>query len=284
MSLTLAVAAAAAVLGATPIKIAAPNLNYVNFSQAQGDAFLDFFAQQLGRQGIQVTTAREIAAALGLERQKQLLGCTETSSSCLAELAGALGVDAILTGSIAQIGTGYTVALKVVRSRDAAEVASDSDRVRNEDALLDWLTQAAQRMGPRIRAAFTTATNPRAPAPTPTPPTASDSIGHRFTRADVWAPAAAAVVLIAGGAVLGAKGLQDRAALADPNDGILTRTQLESELNTARNFYVGGIAAGAVGVAALGIATWRLLTPSAPPVTAWISKDGVGFAWTGALP
>jgi hypothetical protein len=36
---------------------------------------------------------------LGLERQKQMLGCAEDSSNCLAELAGALGARFVLNGS-----------------------------------------------------------------------------------------------------------------------------------------------------------------------------------------
>ena len=41
---------------------------------------------------IRVMTSGEVAQVIGLERQKQLLGCSETGASCMAELAGALTV------------------------------------------------------------------------------------------------------------------------------------------------------------------------------------------------
>jgi hypothetical protein len=50
------------------------------------------FTSRLGRgQRVRVTTQRDVAQIIGLERQKQLLGCSDQDSSCNAELAGALG-------------------------------------------------------------------------------------------------------------------------------------------------------------------------------------------------
>jgi len=37
----------------------------------------------------QVTSQKDMQTLLGLERQKQLLGCSEAQSACMAELAGA---------------------------------------------------------------------------------------------------------------------------------------------------------------------------------------------------
>ncbi|MGV3623190.1 MAG: hypothetical protein ACO1OB_20390 [Archangium sp.] len=51
-----------------------------------------------------VTTQGEVATLLGLERQKQLSGCADDSSSCTTELAGALGAKFMMTGSVARFG------------------------------------------------------------------------------------------------------------------------------------------------------------------------------------
>ena len=41
---------------------------------------------------------------LGIERQKQLVGCGEDSSSCMAELSGALNARYVLGGSVSRFG------------------------------------------------------------------------------------------------------------------------------------------------------------------------------------
>src|SRR5438045_2465034 len=91
-----------------PVRLASPGWSMVNVDARVGEFFADHFANQLGLQpGIQVTTKGEIASLLGFERQRQLLGCSTDQASCLAELAGALGVDGLISGSIARFGSGY---------------------------------------------------------------------------------------------------------------------------------------------------------------------------------
>ena len=53
---------------------------------------------------VPVTSSKDVQAIVGLDRQKQLLGCG--TQSCSAELAGALSVDAPLFGSVAKAGSG----------------------------------------------------------------------------------------------------------------------------------------------------------------------------------
>lgn len=48
-----------------------------------------------------VTTAADMKAVIGVEEQKQLMGCGD--DACFAELAGALGADYIVTGSLARL-------------------------------------------------------------------------------------------------------------------------------------------------------------------------------------
>lgn len=65
---------------------------------------------------------------IGLERQKKLLGCADDRSSCVAELAGALGTDGIIVGSPGKPGTNFTISLKIIRARDGCMLFSRADR------------------------------------------------------------------------------------------------------------------------------------------------------------
>ncbi len=108
------------------------------------------FLDLLSTGGIKVTSSKDVAAFLGLERQKQLLGCSATS--CTAELAGALGVDAILFASVVRAGSGYTVSLRVTSATNAQSIASMSGRAPTVDALQDWLDAAATKLARQLRA------------------------------------------------------------------------------------------------------------------------------------
>src|SRR5437870_2729549 len=52
-----------------------------------------------------VISSKDIQTLLGMERQKQMVGCRETGSTCLAELGGAVGARFILTGTLARLGS-----------------------------------------------------------------------------------------------------------------------------------------------------------------------------------
>lgn len=145
------------VLGTEPVKLAAPGLQLVDFDQQLADLCLERFVTVLGAdQTVRVTTAKDIQQALGMERQRALLGCSDDGAraSCLAELAGGLGVDAILSGSIGKVGSSITITLRVVRAGDGADVASVSERVDSTDALQEWLDAEAPRMRARVLKAF----------------------------------------------------------------------------------------------------------------------------------
>ncbi len=111
------------IVAATPVKVATTSWTVSGVDQPVGAAMLDRFATQLGATGaVKVTTRNDIEQALGLERQRQLLGCSD--GGCLAELAGALGVDAVLTGSVVRVGKQLTVTLRAVAASSGQEIAS----------------------------------------------------------------------------------------------------------------------------------------------------------------
>ena len=93
---------------------------------------------------VRVTTERDVAAVLGLERQQQLLGCSDTS--CMAELAGALNSRALVTGELARVGALFQLSIKVIDAQTAGVVFAALEREESDQALLlavDKLAAAA---------------------------------------------------------------------------------------------------------------------------------------------
>ena len=84
-----------------------------------------------------VISSADIQGILSLERQRQLLGCSE-GSSCLAEIGGALGVDYVINGQLGKLGNRYRLDLRLLDATRAHVVATEGDFVGgSEDALGD---------------------------------------------------------------------------------------------------------------------------------------------------
>ncbi|RMG19773.1 MAG: hypothetical protein D6729_04420, partial [Deltaproteobacteria bacterium] len=113
----------------------APKLAFLGLTPAAGldtdlvDAISSYTQSQVAALGVyQVIGASEIQALLGLEAQRQLLGCSE-DSSCLAEIGGALGAERALTGDVARIGSSLVVNLSLLDPSSATVVARVGRRV-----------------------------------------------------------------------------------------------------------------------------------------------------------
>lgn len=134
-----------------PIKLAAPALNLNGVESSVGAVYVERFVQVLKTEGpFEVTTDSDIAAMLGIERQKQLLGCTDDTETCMAELAGALGVEGVIQGTLLKSEAGFIATLKVLDSKTGKQLAGASARVPDEAALLDWLDETAKVFGPAL--------------------------------------------------------------------------------------------------------------------------------------
>lgn len=70
----------------------------------------------------------EVRAMLDHEAQKQLVGCS-AEESCLADIAGALGVDGLVIGALARVGEEHIFTLKRIDQRAAATVATSTKRL-----------------------------------------------------------------------------------------------------------------------------------------------------------
>lgn len=75
-------------------------------------------AAEVGRyDDVKPITKREVAALLDVERQKQLVGCTD--DSCLSSVVGALGVQKIVSGQIGKVEHSYVLTLHLLDARTA---------------------------------------------------------------------------------------------------------------------------------------------------------------------
>lgn len=77
---------------------------------------------------LSVIGMQEIRDMLDLEAEKQALGCDE-QESCLAEIAGALGVDLLVTGTLAQVGEGSLIGMRRIDQRDAKVTGTFNERL-----------------------------------------------------------------------------------------------------------------------------------------------------------
>jgi hypothetical protein len=143
MALAVALGASSAGQSPEPVKLALPKLQSVNLTADQLDAFTDFLAKRLTERTIRVITAKEVANILGMARTQQLLGCDESTTSCMTELTDALGVDGLISGSIGKFGPTYQASLTVVANGDARLLANISVHADTDEEFLARLRSAA---------------------------------------------------------------------------------------------------------------------------------------------
>ncbi len=268
IAMALALAAAPA---AQPIKLAAPGLTPLNLSADEARFYSDHLAQQLAVKGIRVVTPSEITALLGLQRQKDLMGCSE--SSCIAELAGALGVDGIITGNLGKFGKEYQLNIKILDARDGRALSVHTSRPSGESSLLDQCTlaanAAAQDLVRELRPEWL-----KAPGAT-----------HALRRYS-WVPlAVGAVGAGVGTAMLVQAGADHRALLAQsaPSSGETAEALRD---RGARNQAIGwaGVGVGMVGVAAAAALFFAPVRSSEVQVLAAGSGQGAWVGVGGVLP
>jgi hypothetical protein len=86
------------------------------------------------------------------ELQRDLLGCADTT--CIAELGGAAGADAVVHGELGAVGSKYALTLTIVDATSAALIGRSSVLVpRNGDALIEAVPRAATRLVQQLAAA-----------------------------------------------------------------------------------------------------------------------------------
>src|SRR4051812_21332764 len=105
-----------------PPSLPLPGLHGGDPSAGGAGLFGGLLSDELGKYGVRVLTARQIAAVIGLDRQKQLMGCNE-GTACVAELAGAMGADGLIVGDVGKLGDTYAINVKVLSAKDGSTLA-----------------------------------------------------------------------------------------------------------------------------------------------------------------
>lgn len=144
-----------AVLALSPaeVKLAAPGLTTSGgIDEKLAAPLTDHLAQSF--EGVAVVTQRDISALLGLERQKQLLGCSDAASSCMAELGAALGVHGIVLGDVVKLGKTVQVNLRILDPVSGKKLAASSERLDGEDQLFDALSRSARTLRTQLFASL----------------------------------------------------------------------------------------------------------------------------------
>ena len=78
------------------------------------------------RRGLSVLTAQDVKNLVDIEAQKQMLGCTTGSESCLAEVASAMGAELVLSGDVGKLGSAFVINLHLFDAGKARSVGRDT--------------------------------------------------------------------------------------------------------------------------------------------------------------
>jgi TolB-like protein len=107
------------------------------------------------RKELEVTSARDVAARLGFERQRAVLGVSNCADDlqCMVEIGNALGVDKIAFGSVARLGSSAVLSTTVVRLQ-GSDVVRHTERVKalTEEGFLDAIPPTVDALFPRAAA------------------------------------------------------------------------------------------------------------------------------------
>jgi TolB-like protein len=96
------------------------------------------------RPSLTVIAGSDLRALLGFERQKQLLGCAE--GSCIAELAGALGVAYLVTSEASKVGNTWLLSLALLDAKKAMAVNRLTRKAYTDDALVEETSKAVDEL------------------------------------------------------------------------------------------------------------------------------------------
>jgi len=104
----------------------------------------DAFAAALQDEAYRLVTMRDVAALLASERERQILGCSD--SSCLAEIGGSIGTEGVARIAIGYAGETMILSGRIVETRTTAVGARATAAVEK-----DGMLGALRRLGLDLR-------------------------------------------------------------------------------------------------------------------------------------
>jgi TolB-like protein len=226
-------------VAAAPTQVASLGFKAVGVDEQKAQFLAGDFAVKLrAASGVAVVTPEEITAALGVERQRQLLGCSDSGSSCLAELAGGLGADLVLQGTVARVGEAWALTVKLVDLKSANIIVARSGQVSRESDVLEWLSQTAQEFGAVLKQ----------PRDASQAPQLRSTVEGGLKRMG-WLPAVVGGVFTVSGAILLAVAHTSVGAVAQGDASIASTVALDQSLRQATTLQTLAVVSWAVAAA-----------------------------------
>ncbi|MDP1827448.1 MAG: hypothetical protein Q8L48_29530 [Archangium sp.] len=239
--------------------------------QRMADSLSDSLLTELARsKRVDAMGPGDLSTVLGLERQKQLLGCGTESASCLAEISAALGAPWVLTGSVLRMGTTTRIDLKLIHTSNGKVAWRDGRTLKDESEFFDAVAELVKTLvaQPEFNSA---------PERAPSGLVSTAAPGSAPSVAPWLVVGVGGAALVAGIVFSGLAGSEwgnlhsDPWRAATPWEGIRDET---SAFN--RNIVIGPVLLGAGAVAAGAGLIWALTSRQPPPaVTFWPTPNGV---------
>lgn len=262
-------------LGADPVKpgVAVVGINAVQeVDRARAELLSEAMVTEAARSGaFSISSMSEIRAALGAERQRQLLGCNETSS-CISELGGALGARYLLTGTLGTLGKTVRFDVRLVDTNDPSKSVRAAREVAGDEGDFSYALRTAVRE-------VLQAIAPEG-VTLPAVPSVRDSSPLRVA---TWVVGGTGLALLAAGAVTGGLTMTSYdATRAASNAGDVAAYDALANQTRGRAA-VTDVLLGA-GVACAGTAVVLFFVSRAPvQVAVAPTSDGLGFAVGGSF-
>lgn len=227
---------------------------------------------ELGRSGkVEAIGPGDLAAVMGLERQKAMLGCTADATNCFAEVSAAMGAPFVVTGALQKLGKTLRVDLKLIQAKDGKAVYRDGRNIKDESDTFDVVAQMVKDLlaSPSFAAASAgPVAGTSAVAPEPSTPS------NPLPWVVVGVGAAAAIV---GGVLSAQAGIRWSNLHSDPWRAQNDWKTIQSETQAYNGNVVAGPVLAAVGVAAIAGGLWWRAT-AAPGSDAKASGTTVSLA------
>ncbi len=275
---------------APPISLAAEKPRVVVLGVVTHDKALEGVAAQVSEQimteltetqRVEVLGSSDLQSMLGFERQKELLGCSEKSQSCIAELGAALGAPWLVAGAVAKAGKAMRVDLKLIHVADNKVVYRSGKAFKEESEVFDAVSSLSRGLLGALKAPTLAELQASKPTPPPKkeeppvakPPEPSQPTAHPVAHVEQPAPSkpvrvAPLSLMIGGGAVLVAGGVLLGVSIptvTSPHGK--SATSVTSAAMLANLGVYAAIAGAVIGVG--GLVWWLLGKDEATPAVAF---------------
>lgn len=124
-----------------------------DLEKSQAETLTAFLASRAARfSTLEVISSADLRDLVALQAEKQSIGCTEDSTACLAEIAGALGAELVLSTRAGKLDAVYVVSLQLFDAKSATAVGRTSVQA--------WsLAELPAKLGPALDEILSNATH-----------------------------------------------------------------------------------------------------------------------------